>query len=286
MSATTGERVAQPASPEPRVASTTGTRRRGRAGQRMLHIWTWLLIGWLALPIAVMILFGFNNTKGKFNFTWQGFTLYWWRHLFAIPDLTTALRNSLTIAVFSTLIATVLGTMIGLALGRHRFRGRGALDVMLFANIAAPEIVLGAALLSLFIQLNIPRGYGTILIAHVMFNIAYVAVTVRARVAGFDRSLEEAARDLGASPLATFRLVTLPLIFPGVLAGALLSFAMSIDDYIVTAFNAGSTLTFPLWVFGATRVGVPPQVNVMGTIIFVGGVALAVGNGVLLRRRR
>jgi spermidine/putrescine transport system permease protein len=261
-------------------------RGRRRGGERTMHVYTWLVIGWLALPIAVMIVFGFNNTKGKFNITWQGFTLYWWRHLFAIPDLTNALENSLTIAVLSTTIATIFGTMIGLALGRHRFRGRGSMDLLLFANIAAPEIVLGAALLSLFIQLNIPRGYATILIAHVMFNIAYVAVTVRARVAGFDRSLEEAARDLGASPFTTFRLVTLPLIFPGVLAGALLAFALSIDDYIVTAFNAGSTLTFPLWVFGATRVGVPPQVNVMGTIIFVGGVGLAVGNGLLLRRRR
>jgi spermidine/putrescine transport system permease protein len=206
--------------------------------------------------------------------------------VFSIPELSTALRNSLTIALASTAIATVLGTMIGLSLGRYRYRGRASVDLLMFANIAAPELVLGSALLTLFIILQIPRGYLTILIAHVMFNIAYVAVTVRARLAGFDVTLEEAAQDLGADPWTTFRKVTLPLIFPGIMAGALLAFALSIDDFIITSFNAGQTVTFPLWVYGATRVGVPPQVNVMGTFIFLGGVTLAVVNALLARRRR
>jgi spermidine/putrescine transport system permease protein len=157
--------------------------------------------------------------------------------------------------------------------------------MVLFLNISAPEIVLGASLLSLFVTFGIPRGIVTIIIAHVMFNIAYVAVTVRARLAGFDRSLEEAAGDLGAGPWTTFSRVTLPLIFPGVLAGALLAFALSIDDFVITNFNAGTTQTFPLWVYGAVKVGIPPQVFVMGTLIFMFGVLLAVSNVVLQRRR-
>lgn len=243
---------------------------------RWLGAYTWLVIAYLCLPIFVMILFGFNDTKGRFNLAWQGFTLEWYRELFAIDGLTEALKNSLTIAFLATILSVVLGTTLGLAIGRYRFRGKGGLDLMLFAQIATPEIVLGASLLSLFITLGVPRGYLTILIAHVAFCIPFVAVTVQARVIGLDRSLEEAALDLGATPFVTFRKVTLPLIMPAVLAGALLSFALSIDDFVTTSFNAGQTTTFPLWVYGASRIGVPPQVNVMGTLIFVIGVVLAV----------
>ncbi len=238
-------------------------RRQRRWTSRILPVYTWLVILYLALPILVMIAFGFNDTKSKL-----------------------ALRNTLLIAVLSTAISTVLGTMIGLALGRYRFRGRGGVDLVIFASISAPELVLGAALLSLFITLQVPRGLLTILIAHVMFSVSFVAVTVRARMAGFDVTLEEAAQDLGADPWTTFRKVTLPLIFPGVMAGALLAFALSIDDYIITSFVNGQTETFPIWVYGATRQGVPPQVNVMGTFLFLTGVGLAVANVVALRRRR
>lgn len=255
-------------------------RRRGTVGA----VWTWLVLIWLAVPILVMIVFGFNDTRGKLNNTWQGFTFRWYTHLFAIPDLTTALVNSLTIAVASTIVATALGGLLGYALGRSPFRGRGGIDLLLFANIAAPEVVLGAALLSLFLTLGIHRGWATIFIAHVMFNIAYVAVTVRARMAGFDSTQEEAAKDLGAGPWATFRLVTLPQLLPGLVAGGLLAFALSIDDYITTSFVNGQTITFPLWVYGASRVGVPAQVNVMGTLIFAVGVIVAVVNGLVLRR--
>jgi spermidine/putrescine transport system permease protein len=261
------------------------SRRRG-PGHWLLPLWSWVVIGWLCAPIIVMIIFGFNNTTGKFNIRWQGFTLHWYRELFAISDLTKALQNSLTIAVIVTLIATLLGTLLGMALGRHRFRGSGSVNLLMFANIAAPEVVLGAALLSLFLTLGVPRGYWTIVIAHVMFSIAYVAVTVRARMAGMDPSVEEAARDLGAGPFTTFYKVTLPMIMPGVLAGALLAFALSIDDYIITSFNAGSTVTFPLWVYGASRTGVPPQVNVMGTMIFTFGVLLAIAGAVYNRRKK
>jgi spermidine/putrescine transport system permease protein len=256
--------------------------RRGR----LLGVYTGLVIVYLCLPIFVMILFGFNDTKSRFNFTWQGFTLDWYRNLFEIEGLTEALKNSLTIAAIATVLSVVLGTTLGLAIGRYRFRGKGGVDLMLFAQIATPEIVLGASLLSLFITLGVPRGYLTILLAHVMFCIPFVAVTVQARVVGLDRSLEEAALDLGATPLVTFRKVTLPLIMPAVLAGALLSFALSIDDFITTSFNSGQTTTFPLWVYGASRVGVPPQVNVMGTLIFIVGVGLAVATALASRPKR
>jgi spermidine/putrescine transport system permease protein len=261
-------------------------RKRVRPGRWLLPIWGWLVIAWLSSPIIVMIIFGFNDTRSKFNIRWQGFTLRWYRELFAINDLTTALKNSITIAVLVTIIATVLGTLMGVGLGKYRFRGSGATNLLMFANIAAPEVVLGAALLSLFITLGVNRGYWTIVIAQVMFSIAYVAITVRARMVGLDPYLEEAARDLGAGPYATFLRVTLPMIMPGVLAGALLVFALSIDDYIITSFNAGKTVTFPLWVYGASRVGVPPQVNVMGTLIFMFGVLLALAGFVTNRAKR
>jgi spermidine/putrescine transport system permease protein len=180
----------------------------------------------------------------------------------------------------------VLGTMIGYAMGKYRFRGRGVLDLVLFANVAAPEIAMGTGLLSLFLSLGIPRGYWTVVIAHIMFDIVYVAITVRARMAAFDKSLEEAAHDLGAGALTTFRLVTFPVLLPGVVAGALLAFALSIDDFIITDFNAGAMQTFPLWVYGSSRVGTPPQVNVMGTLVFGFGILLVLANTFVLRRTR
>ena len=259
---------------------------RKRWTRFLLPTYAGLVMFYLVTPILVMILYGFNNSGPKrVSFRWVGFTIEWYKRLLAKPDLTAALKNSLLIATVSTLIATLLGTLIALALVRYRFRGRTATDFVLFLNISAPEIVLGASLLSLFVTFGVPRGILTIIIAHVMFNIAYVAVTVRARLAGFDRALEEAAGDLGASPWTTFWRVTLPLIFPGVLAGALLAFALSIDDFVITNFNAGTVQTFPLWVYGAVKVGIPPQVFVMGTLIFMFGVLLAVANVVLQRRR-
>jgi spermidine/putrescine transport system permease protein len=261
--------------------------RRGRRAGRgwVLPVYTAVVLAYLFLPIAVMILFGFNDIKGHFNFTWQGFTLRWYRQLLAIPDLVTALRNSVIVAAISTVVATTIGTMIALALTRYRFRGRGATNMFVFLPIATPEVVLGASLLSIFVTMGIRRGLVTILIAHIMFNISYVVVTVKARTQGFNREWEDAAQDLGATPWTAFRTVTFPLIFPGILAAAILSFALSIDDYVITSFNAGSTLTFPLWVFGASRFGVPPQVNVMGTLLFLFGVTAALATVVLQRRR-
>jgi spermidine/putrescine transport system permease protein len=279
--------VARPVERPASAIEGRGPRRRGQSRliARLLAAYTWFMIFYLAAPVLVMIAFGFNDTHSRVNLRWQGFTFKWYGKLFDIPDLSQALRNSLLIALVTTIISTVLGTMMGLAMGRYRFRGQGTTDLLLFANIAAPELVLGASLLTLFITVQFQRGFVTILLAHVMFTIAYVAVTVRARLAGFDRTLEEAAQDLGADPWQTFRKVTLPLIFPGIMAGALLAFALSIDDFVITNFNSGQTQTFPIWVFGATRVGVPPQVNVMGTLIFLGGVTLAVIQALAARRR-
>jgi spermidine/putrescine transport system permease protein len=260
--------------------------RRRRWTRWILPSYTTLVLVYLVSPILVMILYSFNNSGfKKVSFKWAGFTTKWYPRVFDKPDLTAALKNSLIVAGISTVIATAFGTLIALALVRYRFRGRSAADFVLFMNISAPEIVLGASLLSLFITFGVPRALPTIIIAHVMFNIAYVTVTVRARLAGFDRSLEEAAQDLGAGPWTTFWKVTFPIIFPGILAGALLAFALSIDDFVITNFNAGTVQTFPLWVYGAVKVGIPPQVFVMGTLIFAGGVLLAVTNVVLQRKK-
>jgi spermidine/putrescine transport system permease protein len=240
---------------------------------------------YLLLPIAVVIAFSFNDPKGRFNYVWQGFTLDNWRNWDAVPGLRHAIVLSLEIALISGLVATALGTMIALALARYGFRGRGATNLLIFLPMSTPEIVLGASLLALFLSLHFATGFTTILIAHVMFNISFVVVTVKARLAGFDRHLEEAAMDLGANEWTTFRKVTLPLIAPGILAGFLLAFALSVDDFVITYFDAGSQVTFPLFVWGAARVGAPPQVNVIGTAIFVLALAAMAGN-ILLQSRR
>jgi spermidine/putrescine transport system permease protein len=253
--------------------------------RHLLTAYALLAFAYLLVPIAIVILFSFNNLKGRYNYTWQGFTLEHWRNWDAVPGLREAMTLSLEIALFASIVATFLGTLIALALVRYGFRGRGATNLLIFLPMATPEIVLGASLLTLFITMNVFLGLTTILIAHIMFCISYVVVTVKARLVGFDRSLEEAAMDLGANEWVTFRKVTLPLIAPAILAGGLLSFALSIDDFVITYFNAGSEITFPLFVWGAARVGAPPQVNVMGTAIFVVALSLMLVN-VLLQRRR
>jgi spermidine/putrescine transport system permease protein len=228
-----------------------------------------LALVYLFLPIAVVVAFSFNNPKGRFNYTWDGFTLKNWTNPFGYPGLQDALKVSIEIAFLSALFATIMGTLIALALVRYRFRGSGSTNMLIFIPMTTPEVVMGASLLALFVNWRVPQGFGTILIAHILFNISFVVVTVRARLVGFDRHLEEAAMDLGANPWVTFYRVTLPLIMPGIIAGGLLAFALSIDDFVITYFNAGSTITFPLFVWGAARVATPPQINVIGTAIFV-----------------
>jgi spermidine/putrescine transport system permease protein len=267
-------------------------RREGRppmkTGDRVLFGYVWLVLIWLFAPIAVMILFGFNDTKGRINTTWQGFTLKWYEpsKLFENPTLTSALQNSLIIASIATVCSVALGTLIGIALGKYRFRGQSSFNLVMFACISAPELVLGASLLSLFVSLQIPFGYLTIIIAHIMFSLSFVAVVVRSRVLTLDPAIEEAARDLGASTWTTFWRVTFPMIFPAVLSGGLLALVLSIDDFVVTYFTSGSVVqTFPLWIWGSIKNGTPPQVNVMGTLIFSVGVVVAIVNSVMARRR-
>ncbi|MGZ5213272.1 MAG: ABC transporter permease [Actinomycetota bacterium] len=243
----------------------------------ILPTYTTLFILYLVVPIAVMIVFAFNTPAGRYNIKWEHASLDAWRNLFSFPDLSTSLKLTLEVAFLATIFATILGTFIGLALGRYRFRGAGAMNFVIFLAIASPEIVLGSSLLTMFVNARIPQGFITILLAHTMFCVSFVAITVRARVAGMDKALEEAAGDLGADPRTTFVKVTLPIIMPGVVAGALLAFALSIDDYVITNFVAGSKTTFPLWVFGATRQGIPVQVNVMGTLLFAFGILIVVG---------
>jgi spermidine/putrescine transport system permease protein len=241
--------------------------------RRVLTAYSALALAYLMLPIGVVILFSFNDPVGRFNYTWEGFTLDHWADPFGAPGLRDAIVVSLEIAALASLVATALGTLIAMALVRYRFRARGATNLLIFLPMTTPEVVLGASLLTLFLNLGVSTGFWTIFIAHVMFDISFVVVTVKARIVGFDRHLEEAAMDLGATPFTTFRKVTLPLIAPGIVAGALIAFALSVDDFVITNFNAGATVTFPLYVWGAARIGVPPEVNVIGTLIFA--IALA-----------
>ena len=225
-------------------------------------------VAYMLIPIAVIVLFSFNDPTGNFNISWQGFTLDHWRDPFGDQALTDALVTSLKLAALSTVIATAIGTMLALALVRHRFFGRRAANVLVLVPMATPEVVIGAALLSMFVYLDVARGFPTLLIAHVMFSISFVVVVVRSRLIGFDPALEEAAADLGAGPLARFRTVTLPLLAPGVIAAAALAFALSIDDFVVSNFNSGTTVTFPLYIFGASQRGIPVEVNVLSTMLF------------------
>jgi spermidine/putrescine transport system permease protein len=242
---------------------------RKRGLDWVLNTYAALGLIYLLIPIAVIIVFSFNNPTGRFNFLWNEFSLDAWKDPFGVPGVGDALAKSVEIAALSTIGATILGTMMALALVRYEFRGRAPINFFIFIPLATPEVVLGAALLSLFLNAGVATGFGTILIAHIMFNVSFVVVTVRSRLIGFDRSLEEAAQDLGATPWETFRLITLPLIMPGVLAGALLAFALSIDDFVITNFNSGPTITFPLFIWGAARVAIPPQVYVIASMIFI-----------------
>jgi spermidine/putrescine transport system permease protein len=253
--------------------------------RRILPVYMVVALAYLFLPVAIVILFSFNDHQGRYNFTWQGFTLDHWQNAFGVPRLFDSLVTSLQIAFISSAIATLLGTLIALALVRYRFRGRSVTNLGLFLPMATPEVVMGSSLLALFIVLGVTRGFGTIVIAHIMFNISYVVVTVKARLAGFDRHLEEAAMDLYANEWTTFRKVTLPMILPGVMAAFLLGFALSFDDFIITNFNSGNTITFPLFIWGAARVGVPAQVNVFGAAIFFITVSIMLLNIRLQRKR-
>ena len=270
------------------MESATATARPSISTRPLAAAWSWLrrngfkiyagfAVAYMLIPIAVIAVFSFadaSQNRDHLAFAIKnGWTLKYWQHAFSIPDLNSALVTSFKLAALATLISTAIGTLMAIALVRYRFYGRRASNLLLVLPMATPEIVMGASLLSLFLIYGIALGFTTLLIAHVMFCISFVVVVVRSRLIGFDRSVEDAAADLGANPIQTFRYVTLPLLTPGIVAAALLAFALSIDDFIVSDFNKGTTETYPIYVFGAHLRGIPVQVNVLATMLFTVTVA-------------
>jgi spermidine/putrescine transport system permease protein len=260
---------------------------RGSVARWSLNLFAAGALVYLFMPIFWIVMFSFNEPKGKFNFVWQNFTLDNWRNPLKDETLTDALIASLKIAAASTLVATILGSLIAIGLARYRFKGNVFLDFLLVLPLTTPEIVIGSALATLFLDQDVKSGFSTVIIAHVMFQISFVALTVRARVRGFDWTLEQAAQDLGASPMRTFWKVTFPLILPGILAASLLSFALSLDDFIITLFNAGEVSTFPLFVNASFKNSFSPQINVLASIVLLVSVALMASGAVfgLIRKR-
>jgi spermidine/putrescine transport system permease protein len=261
-----------------------------RAGRVSLNVYAALGLLYLFIPIAVIVAFSFNRPQGKFNIVWNEFTLDNWAHPFSEQELVDAFVLSLEVAAIATAAAVVLGGLVALALTRYRFRGSALVNLLLVLPLTTPEIVLGSSLASLFIAQAYPfapdqRGFGTVVIAHTMFCVSFVALTVKARLRGFDWTLEDAAMDLGAGPIRTFTKVTFPLMIPGILAASLLSFALSLDDFIITLFNAGNEVTFPLYIFGSTQKGIPPQIQVLSTMVLVVSVAILTAGTFWGRRR-
>lgn len=261
------------------------TSRAGRVGRWALNAYAGLALFYLFIPIIWIVAFSFNEPAGRFNLVWQRFTLDNWRDPFSNESLTDAFVTSLKIAAISTSVATVLGSMIAIGLARYSFKGSGPLNFLLVLPITTPEVVLGSSLAALFLDWDVSRGFTTVVIAHIMFQVSFVALTVRARVRGFDWTLEQAAADLGAPPMRTFWKVTFPLILPGILAAALLSFALSIDDFIITLFNRGALNTFPIYIDGSFKVRFPAQINVLASSVLFASVALMI-IGLLIGTRR
>ncbi|WBB64892.1 ABC transporter permease [Micromonospora sp. WMMD812] len=254
--------------------------------ERWVMVVALLVLGYLSLPILVVAGLSFNRPSSRLSYDFHEFTLDNWRNPCATSDMCDAVVRSVQIGFIATVVATVLGTLMAFALVRHRFRGRSGINVLIFLPMATPELVMGTSLLALFVSAGVPQGFWTIVIAHVMFCVSFVVVTVKARLAGMDSRLEEAAMDLYANEWQTFRRITLPLVLPGIVAAALLAFSLSFDDFIITNFNAGTTVTFPMYVWGAAQRGIPPQVNVIGTAMFVIALLLVLASSVPGRRRQ
>jgi spermidine/putrescine transport system permease protein len=245
-----------------------------------------LVLVYLFIPIAVIMALSFNNPKGKFNISWNEFSLDAWTDLCGVPGVCSSFVTSIEIGLIATLAATLLGTMISFALVRYRFRGRSTTNLLIFLPMATPEVVLGASLLALFLNLRFPLGVVTVAVAHIMFIISFVVVTVKARLQGMDPRLEEAARDLYSNPRAVFRHVTFPLVLPGILGAALLGFSLSFDDFIISYFNAGTLVTFPIFIWGAAQRGIPVQVNALATIVFLVALTVVLTGQYISHRRR
>jgi spermidine/putrescine transport system permease protein len=259
--------------------------------ENTLAIYSALAMIYMFLPVAVVVLFSFNKPAGRTNTRWNEFSLDAWLNICKDPTICRSVGVSASIALFATIVGTILGTMISFALVRHRFAGRSTTNLLIFLPMATPEVVLGSSLLALFLNMywgdwQMPLGFWTILIAHIMFVISFVVVTVKARLAGLDPRLEQASMDLYADEKATFRYVTLPLVAPGIMGAALLAFSLSFDDFIITNFNSGSTVTFPMYIWGAAQRGIPPQVNVIASIMFFGALGIVLVAQVAGARRR
>ncbi|HYG93294.1 MAG TPA: ABC transporter permease [Nocardioides sp.] len=256
-------------------------------GRHLVLIIGLLVLLYMALPVFVVVLMSFNAPASRNSYTFDGFTLHNWTNICEPYQLCSSVSLSLQIALLATLLATLLGTLMAFAMVRHRFRGRSSASVFIFLPMATPEIVLGSSLLALFVSAGLAGqlGFWTIFVAHVMFCLSFVVVTVKARLAGMDPRLEQAAADLYANEWHTFWRVSFPLVFPGILSAALLSFSLSFDDFIITNLNAGQEVTFPMFVWGAATKGIPPQINVIGTIMFVLALTIVVVGELGSRRR-
>jgi spermidine/putrescine transport system permease protein len=254
-------------------------------GRNLIRIYMVFAFTYLFIPVAYTFVFSFNDS-GKSNLIWKGFTFDNWTNPCGAPEVCTALGNSIKIGLLSTIFATILGTMIAFAIGRHAFKGRSASNLLIFLPMATPEIVLGASLLSLFLVFQINPGFWPTVIAHVVFCMSFVVVTVKARIASLDPRLEQAAMDLYANEFQTFRRVTLPLVAPGIAAAALLAFSLSFDDFIITNFNSGTMTTFPKFVYVSAARGIPAQANVIGSAMFFLALALVIVGQVVSRKRK
>ena len=245
-----------------------------------------LVLIYLFVPIAVVAVLSFNQPEGKYNTSWNEFSVAAWQNMCGVPGVCSSFALSIQIGLIATAVATIFGTMIAFALVRYRFRGRDTTNLLIFLPMATPEVVLGSSLLALFLNLTFPLGFWTVTIAHIMFIISFVVVAVKARLQGMDPRLEEAARDLYASPRATFRHVTFPLVLPGILGAALLGFALSFDDFIITFFNAGTLVTFPVYIWGAAQRGIPVQVYALATLVFFIALVLVISVQLVNARKR
>lgn len=268
-----------------RVEPPVRRRRRFALGDYLLPAFAALAFVYLFVPITYTFVFSFNDS-GKSNLVWQGFTLDNWANPCGAPGVCGAVVNSIQIGLIATVAATAMGTLIAVALVRYRFRFRSTMNLLIFLPMATPEVVLGASLLAQFLNFRVNPGFWTIVIAHTMFCISFVVVTVKARVASLDPRLEEAAADLYASPVQAFWRVTFPLLLPGIAAAAMLAFALSFDDFIITNFNSGNTDTFPKFVYVSATRGIPAQANVIGSAMFLLALGVVVLGRVLSRRRR
>ncbi len=278
--------MSAPTSPVP-VASNppTSVRIRNWIGNNLLRIYAVLAFIYLLLPVMYTFVFSFNDA-GKSNLTWVGFTWNNWTNPCGAPDVCKSVINSISVGLVVTLVATMLGTLIAFALVRHRFRGRTTTNLLIFLPMATPEVVLGSSLLTLFLNILVPLGFWTVVIAHIMFCISFVVVTVKARLSSLDANIEQAAMDLYASEWQAFRRITLPLVAPGIAAAALLAFSLSFDDFIITNFNSGQFTTFPKFIYVADKRGIPAQANVIASAMFFIALAIVLVGQFASRRRK